>query len=149
MKKDLALAALDAESTVDTVEMTRNSDDLKKRLEVCWVQSPRPRWKRPPRSPSRRPPRRRQRIRPPRPRRLRRRGDAGGRVPLLGELVAQDAAAAPPPEETVAHVRNRLDECLTTDEAGRPRLTFTLPDKAAIDGLAKTLARLVAMGPGG
>jgi SNF2 family DNA or RNA helicase len=143
LKKDLALAALDAESTVDTVEMTRNSDDLKKRLEILLGAKPEAPLVTPPPSPD---PTsesaRRDRV-----------ASAGGEMlgavfHFLGELVARDDSAAPLPEETVAHVRNRLDECLTTDEAGRPRLTFTLPDKSAIDGLAKTLARLVAMSPG-
>ena len=29
---------------------------------------------------------------------------------------------------------------------GKPRLTLTLPDTSALDGLAQTLARLMAMG---
>lgn len=141
LKKDLALAALDAESTIDTVEMTRNSDDLKKRLEVLLGAKPEaPLEAPPPAVPD--DSARRDRV-----------ASAGGEMlgavfHFLGELVSRDDTAAPPPEETVSHVRNRLDECLTTDEAGRPRLTFTLPDKSAIDGLAKTLARLVAMSPG-
>jgi SNF2 family DNA or RNA helicase len=143
VKKDLALAALDAESTVDTVEMTRNSDDLKKRLEVLLGAKPEaPLETPPPALDAASETARRDRV-----------ASAGGEMlgavfHFLGELVARDDSAAPPPEETIAHVRNRLDECLTTDEAGRPRLTFTLPDKSAIDGLAKTLARLVAMSPG-
>ena len=35
-------------------------------------------------------------------------------------------------------------QCVETDADGRPRLTVTLPDRSALDGLAQTLARLLA-----
>ncbi len=66
---------------------------------------------------------------------------------FLGELVSQDQAQ-PPAEPLVAQVRNRLTECVEEDSAGRQRLTVTLPDRRALDALAQTLARLLAVGGG-
>jgi hypothetical protein len=47
-----------------------------------------------------------------------------------------------------AGVRGRLSECIQGDETGKPRLTVTLPDGAALDKLASSLARLLAVGDG-
>ncbi len=44
----------------------------------------------------------------------------------------------------VQSLRSRLDECVESGEDGRPRLTVTLPDRSVLDGLAQTLARLLA-----
>jgi hypothetical protein len=41
-------------------------------------------------------------------------------------------------------LKARLDECLERDPEGRPRLTVTLPDEAALDNLARSLATLLA-----
>ena len=47
-------------------------------------------------------------------------------------------------------IRNRLEECLTKDEEGRPKLTVTLPDASAVQNLAASLARLLRLqGPPG
>jgi hypothetical protein len=40
-------------------------------------------------------------------------------------------------------LKARLDECVERDEQGRPRLTVTLPDGAALDNLARSLAALL------
>ena len=69
----------------------------------------------------------------------------GAAFKLLGELIAlADSAAAPAP--LVENVRAGLGACVDDDGAGRPRLTITLPDKAALDNLAATLAKLLALG---
>jgi hypothetical protein len=46
----------------------------------------------------------------------------------------------------VTTLRTRLTECVEEDASGKPRLTVTLPDRAALDHLADTLARLLAVG---
>jgi len=66
---------------------------------------------------------------------------------FLGELVSQNAAQSPA-EPLVAEVSNRLSECVEEDASGRPRLTITLPDRDALNSLAKTLAQLMAVGGG-
>jgi hypothetical protein len=62
---------------------------------------------------------------------------------FLGELVAQEASAPAPPPDAVAKLRGRLSECVEEDDAGQQRLTLTLPNRAAIDNFATTLARLL------
>jgi superfamily II DNA or RNA helicase len=143
-KKDLALAALDAESDVDQVDLASGIQELKGRLEVLLG------------APAHAPvdetvkedseqtaqkfdETRRERV-----------AAAGGELlgaafKLLGELITP-AASAPAPEPLVAGVRAGLGACVEEDAAGKPRLTITLPDKAALDNLAATLAKLLALG---
>ncbi len=143
-KKDLALAALDSESDVDRVDLASGIQELKGRLEVLLG------------APAHAPldetvqdqaaqatekfdESRRERV-----------AAAGGELlgaafKLLGELIAPaDSAAAPEP--LVANVRAGLGACVDEDSAGKPRLTITLPDKAALDNLSATLAKLLALG---
>ena len=64
---------------------------------------------------------------------------------FLGELVAEDKSPAPA-AEVVTNIRDRLGQCVEEDEQGQQRLTVTLPNRGALDGLANTLARLLAAG---
>ena len=72
----------------------------------------------------------------------------GAAFKFLGELVSQQQAA-PPPETLVANLRGSLDACVEDDGDGKPRLTVTLPDRAALDNLAQTLAKLLAVAEAG
>jgi superfamily II DNA or RNA helicase len=142
-KKDLALAALDPEATVDTVDMVTGMDELKGRLEVLLGARPiaplDESMKQQAEIDSRQATERRQRV-----------AAAGGELlgaafKFLGELVAGQAEK--PAEPAVAtDLRNRLAECIEEDSAGRPRLTVTLPDRAALNQLADALAQLLAVG---
>ena len=69
----------------------------------------------------------------------------GAAFKFLGELVSQQQSAPPPSETLVANLRGSLGACIDEDTAGKPRLTVTLPDRAALDNLAQTLARLLAI----
>ena len=69
----------------------------------------------------------------------------GAAFKLLGELVAQPAAP-PPPENLVASLRSGLEACVDGNGSGPPRLTITLPDRAAIEQLSQSLARLLLVG---
>ncbi len=143
-KKDLALAALDAESDVDRVDLASGIQELKGRLEVLLGA--------PPHAPLDETVRnevvataekfdeiRRERV-----------AAAGGELlgaafKLLGELISPaDSAAAP--AALVRNVRAGMGACIDEDAAGKLRLTVTLPDKAALDDLAATLAKLLALG---
>jgi hypothetical protein len=64
---------------------------------------------------------------------------------FLGELIqeADDTNQPSPPPEIVNRLRENLAGCAVEDEAGRQRLTVTLPSREALDNLAKTLARLM------
>lgn len=143
-KKDLALAALDVESEIDQVDFASGMEELKSRLEVLLG------------------------ARPEAPvdesvkqaaEASTRTGDAshrdrvaaaggellGAAFKFLGELVAQNSAAAPE-KGLVDDLRAGLGACVDEDGAGKPRLTVTLPDRSALDNLAQTLAALLAAG---
>jgi len=74
--------------------------------------------------------------------------EAGGQLvaaafTFFGEMIPQRE----PTNGTVriaSEFKSRLDECLERDEQGRPRLTVTLPNEAALESLAKSLAALLA-----
>ncbi len=42
-----------------------------------------------------------------------------------------------------SELKARLEECLERDEQGRPRLTVTLPNEAALENLARSMASLL------
>jgi ERCC4-related helicase len=143
-KRDLALAALDANSDVDTVSMTSNVTDLRARLEVLLgakVEAPVDEKKR----------RREEEALQsasaaelPRRESVAAAGGAllGAMVQFLGALAPQAQAAAPPPD-MIDEVRQSLRECVDVDESGKAKLTLTLPDASAVDQLAQLLARLL------
>jgi hypothetical protein len=58
---------------------------------------------------------------------------------------SQNPSAAPAPPQLVQDLRQGLAQCVTSDEQGRQRLTLTLSDPSALDGLAQTLARLLVV----
>jgi hypothetical protein len=145
-KRDLALAALDVESDVDAVNVASGMQELKGRLEVLLGA----------------------RCEAPLDQSLRRQeidaterlaeshrdrvAAAGGELlgaafRLLGELVEQ-APTAPPPAELVDRLRVGIGACVDEDQAGKPRLTVTLPDRGALEHLAQTLARLLVASQG-
>src|SRR5439155_20828218 len=116
-KKDLALAALDPEADVDSVDMVSGMDELKGRLEVLLGAKPiapiDESTKQPAGTDSRRATERRERV-----------AAAGGELlgaafKFLGELVATQSEK--PAEPAVASdLRNRLSECVEEDATGRP-----------------------------
>jgi hypothetical protein len=71
----------------------------------------------------------------------------GAAFKLLGELVGPASSA--PPDELVSTVRNGLNACVQNSDDGTPRLTISLPDRGALEGLAQSLARLLAAGAAG
>jgi len=153
-KRDLALAALDPESAVDLVAVASGVEALKGRLEVllgrpadapidlsaCSTETAEKQE-------------RRERLE-----------SAGGQllsaaVSFLGELLpkptAQSGAVAQAPaakpecgaisgDALAARLRDALSDCLHTDDAGRHRLSITLPDTKILDTLAEALAGLLA-----
>lgn len=144
-KRDLALAALDAQSQVDTVALVSGAEELRSRLEVLLGAKP---------EVAAQPP---EQIQQPAAggeagqdgAELRERvAAAGGELlgavfSFLGELVRDNRSASPPPAEVVQQIQGRLAACVEEGPAGKPRLAFTLPDRSALDGLAQTLARLL------
>lgn len=138
-KHELALAALDAESDVDTVDLVSGMEELKRRLEVLLGAKPDA-----PVDESEKIKRTQEAERVARREKV---ALAGGQLisaafSFLGELL-------PPQKETQATrqmadaVKERFAECLEKDAEGRLKLTLTLPDATALDALGNTLARLL------
>ncbi|MGA2620339.1 MAG: DEAD/DEAH box helicase [Thermoguttaceae bacterium] len=145
-KRDLALAALDPDSDVTSVDLTSGVEELRRRLEVLLGAQPEA-----PLDVSKKEEvvQQAEDLGAHRDRVAAAGGEMLGAVfNFLGQLVSQ-GTPAPPAEPLVAEVRGRLTECVEEDAAGRPRLTVTLPDRRALDALAQTLARLLAVGAAG
>jgi superfamily II DNA or RNA helicase len=142
-KRNLALAALDAESDVDQVDLAGGMEELKSRLEVLLGAKPEAPMDETRQQESAETTKQfaedqRQRV-----------AAAGGELlgaafQFLGQLVGPQQAL--PPAALVDRLRAGLDSCVDQDAEGKPRLTITLPDKSALDGLAQTLAKLMALG---
>lgn len=140
LKHDLALAALDAGSDVATVELKSGMEELRRRLERLLGEKPPAPVDRTLQSEveaqSHQLAQRRDRV-----------ASAGGQLlgaalQLVGELVAGQDTPAPDPE-MVNRLQAGLAENIDRDEAGRPQLRITLPDEAALNQFAQTLARLL------
>lgn len=77
---------------------------------------------------------------------------AGGR--LLGAAFSFIDELLPPKQESDAtrrlaqSIQERLGECMEKDDAGRVKLTLTLPDDAALNNLATSIAHLLELGAG-
>lgn len=138
-KKELALAALDSESEVDEVMTTSGTEQLKSRLEILLGAKPE--------APLDVSQQAGEQTKVQEEVRRERVAAAGGELlgavfKFLGELVQEESRPAPN-EGVVNQLRDRLGQCVETDSQGRQRLTVTLPNGAAIDQLASTLARLL------
>jgi ERCC4-related helicase len=146
-KRNLALAALDAESEVDQVTLESGMTELKNRLEILLGAKPEAPVDESQKRESEEVTRavsqeHRQRV-----------AAAGGELlraafHFLGELATQQNTAPPPPA-LVENFRAGLSACVEHDANGKPRLTVTLPDNGALEGLAQTLAKLLALGTPG
>ncbi len=138
-KHELALAALDPDSDVDSVELVSNMEELKRRMEILLGAEPE--------APIDQSEQARQAEEAERLARKEKVAVAGGQLlgaafSFLGELVP--AADQTDESRQVAQaIKERLAECMETDQDGRLKLTVTLPDASALDGLADSLARLL------
>jgi len=142
-KHDLALAALDMESDVKEVELASGVEELKRRLEVLFGAKAH--------APTDETERRRQQQEAEQLARRARVAEAGGQLlaaafTFLSEMIPQrkptNGAA-----RMASDLKTRLNECLERDEQGRPRLIVTLPNEAALENLARSLAALLTGGP--
>ncbi|MCK4661163.1 MAG: DEAD/DEAH box helicase [Phycisphaerae bacterium] len=138
-KHELALAALNAESDVDTVDLAGGMEELKRRLEVLLGAKPE--------APVDESEKVRQAQEADRLARQEKVALAGGQ--LLGAAFAFLGEMLPAREETsqsrqlAETVKERFAECLEKDEDGRLKLTVTLPDASTLDTLANSLAHLL------
>ncbi len=140
-KQQLADAAIDFDSNVNSVQMQSGIADLKRRLEKIL-------------SPAHVAPidESQQRMVEQQTEDIRLHREkvsaAGGQLlgaalQLVGELVG-NSTAAPAKPETVNQLTESLSACVERDAAGRPQLTISLADDNALRGLAETLALLLA-----
>lgn len=139
-KHDLALAALDMESNVREVALVSGMEELKRRLEVLLGAQPH--------APVDESEKQRQQQVAERLARRSRVAEAGGQLlaaafTFLGEMVPQ-REETPGSARMALKFKTHLDECMERDDQGKPRLTVTLPDEAALDKLARSLAALLA-----
>jgi superfamily II DNA/RNA helicase len=143
-KHQLSLAALDVDSDIEEVHLASGMDELKRRLEILLGAKPEAAVDETRKAEQQREAQlvaRRERV-----------AAAGGELlgaafHFLGELMSeqQETDAS---RQLAVDLKSRLGECVQQDEAGRQRLTVTLPDTAALENLAGSLARLLAAGDG-
>ena len=137
-KHELALAALDAESDVDTVDFASGMEELKRRLEILLGAKPE--------APVDESEKAKQAQEAQRLAQRDKVATAGGQLltaafSFLGELLPQQ-------KETVESrqradlFKKHLAQCMEQDEQGRMKLTVTLPDASALDQIANSLAHL-------
>ncbi len=137
-KHDLALAALDMESNVREVALASGIEELKQRLEVLLGARAHAAVDETEKQ--------RQQQEAERLARRSRVAEAGGQLvaaafAFLGEMIPQRQPTNAA-EQKASEFKARLAECLERDEQGRPRLTVTLPNEAALESLARSLAAL-------
>ncbi len=141
-KHDLAMAALDAESDVDAVDLVSGAEELKGRLEVLLGAKPD--------APIDQSEKSRQEALAAGTARREQLALAGGE--LLGAALSFVGQLLPPRDESdqtrrlAETVKRRLVECMGQSEDGRMTLTVTLRDASAVDHLADSLARLLDIG---
>ena len=142
-KHDLALAALDMESDVKEVELASGVEELKRRLEVLLGAKAH--------TPTDETEKQRQQQEAEQLARRARVAEAGGQLlaaafTFLSEMIPQREPTNGA-TRMASDFKTRLHECLERDEQGRPRLTVTLPNEAALENLARSLAALLAGSP--
>jgi superfamily II DNA or RNA helicase len=142
-KHELALAALDVQSKVTTVDLHSGMEELKRRLEVLLGAKPE--------APLDETEKARQEAVAQQQAQRERIAAAGGQ--LLSSAFAFLGEIIPGQLETEQSrrmgelFRAQLNQCLEKDERGQYKLTVTLPDPAAVANLANSLARLAASAP--
>ena len=140
MKQDLAMAALDADSEVNEVQLKSGMEELRRRLEQLVGEQPDAPVDRSQQdavvSQTRELTERRERV-----------AAAGGQLigaalQMIDELVARPDRPAPD-TTLVTQIQSGLTECVERDANGRPQLKISLPDDNTLGQLAQTLARLL------
>jgi len=138
-KHELALAALDPDSRVTTVDLASGMEELKRRLEILLGTKPDGAI-----DESQRAEVEREVERLARKEKI---ATAGGQ--LLGAAFAFIGEMFPKKEETeetlllTESLKNRLADCLEKDENGRLKMTVSLPDESVLNNFAKSLAQIL------
>lgn len=135
-KHELALAALDAESDIDSVDMISGMEELKRRLEILLGAKPEAPVDESEKAKEVQILARREKI-----------ATAGGQLvtaafSFLSEMIPQKNETDESRQQA-EFIKQRLSQCLELNEQGHLKLTVTLPDASALDPLADSLARLL------
>ena len=139
-KHELSNAALDFESEIDQVDLVSGMEELKKRLEILLGAKPEASVDESQKQQTEQQAAlvaQREQI-----------SLAGGQ--LMGaafEFIGQMIPAAPQNGETdklTKDLLHRFEQCIETDDRGRPRLTVTLPDQSSLQHLAQSIAQMMA-----
>src|SRR3989454_1466513 len=147
-KHDLALAALDAESDVDEVDLAGGIEELRRRLEVLLGARP----VAPSDDSLRRESELEVRVAAEHRARREKLALSGGHLlsaafQFLGELLpapSNSSGSKSAANSLAATLKQSFSDLVEHDEHGRPWLSFVLPDATALDGLTNVLARLIA-----
>jgi superfamily II DNA or RNA helicase len=140
-KHALALAALDPDSKVKSVDHASGMEELKRRLEVLLGTKP----------PA--PPDESLRLEVEREAerlaRKERMASAGGQLlgaafSFIGEMFSQKEETEQD-TQLAETLKNRLSECLEREDDGRLKLTISLPDESILNNLSKSLARILGL----
>lgn len=139
-KHELALAALDVQSTVDSVNLQSGMEELKRRLEVLLGAKPD--------APIDQSLKEREGALAEEKVQQEKIAVAGGQLlcsafTFLGALIPGQVETEESRRMTDLFQR-QLNQCLEKDSQGQLKLTVTLPDPSAVAALASSLARLVA-----
>jgi ERCC4-related helicase len=142
-KHDLALAALDMDSDVKEVGLASGVEALKQRLEVLLGAKAH--------APIDETEKQRQQKEAKHLARRARVTEAGGQLLVAALTFLSEMIPQREPTNGAARMASDfkacLHECLERDEQGRPRLTVTLPNDAALETLARSLAALLTGSP--
>ena len=138
-KHELAMAALDPDSKVKSVDLAAGIDELKRRLEILLGTRPDAAL-----DESRKAEVEKEAERFTRKEKV---AAAGGQLlgaafAFIGEIFSQKEAT----EETVQMAdmfKKRLSECLEKGEDGRLKMTIDLPDESVLGNMAKSLAQIL------
>ncbi len=141
-KKQLALAALDPETQVDSVDFHSGIEELKGRLEILLGEKPP--------EPVQEKIKSEAEAEAARLVRKEALAQAGGQMLIhafafMGELLRQKSPA-PETESLAVDVKEKLLECLEQDEKGNLKLVLSLPGTTALDAMAGALANMMRLG---
>jgi hypothetical protein len=138
-KHELALATLDPDSRVKTVDLASGMEELKRRLEILLGAKPDAALDESRKAETEREAERlllKERV-----------ASAGGQ--LLGAAFAFIGEMLPKKEETeetfqmAESLKSRLSDCLEKDDKGQLKMTITFPDESILNNLAKSLAQIL------
>ncbi|MCK5690035.1 DEAD/DEAH box helicase [Myxococcota bacterium] len=138
-KHELALAALDMNSNINSVSLKTGIDELKRRLEVLLGAEPEALE-----DESQQQKTAQQVVPIKREKAISRAGGdlLGAAFAFLGEMLPQQEQTLQT-QQLAVQIKQSFEENLKRDEDGNLQLTVTLADSTALDNLAQTLARLM------